>query len=210
VCGATWRRGVGALAGRTPGDVMARALLAQAPWLLEARARAREGFQKHARGTTQLMRAANCGDARSCRQLAAAGANVDAADTSARWTALHWGAVNGHVAACAALLEAGAGADARSALGWTPLMVAAANANPAIARLLLAGGASAALADSTGRTALHHAAGAGALEVVAMLAAPGAALLAVRDNNGRTPLTSAEEGSHAGCAELLKKRGGRR
>jgi hypothetical protein len=211
VCGVTRRRGVGAHAGRTPGDRLEHALAAQAPWLGEARARARERFQKHATGTTQLMRAANAGDVARVRELVCAGAALDAADSSARWAALHWASVQGHAPVVAALLEAGADADARSALGWTPLMVAAANAKAAVARLLLArGGARAALADSTGRTALHHAARAGAAEVVALLAARGCAELGARDNNGRTPLTSAEEGAHGECAEILLARGGRR
>ena len=148
--------------------------------------------------------------------LLAAGADPTAA-VGYSDTPLHLAArYNANPAVVEALLAAGAGVDARDNGGSLPLHLAARyNANPAVVEALLAAGADPAAQDDNGRTPLYMAARYNANPVDALLAALDAerceiwntrgffrtatvadvtacmatgADVAVRDNNGNTPL----------------------
>lgn len=134
--------------------------------------------------------------AKSCRYLAHAGAELDAADPGG-WTALHWAVSQGHEPQVAALLELGARVDARDHLGRTPLMLALSelpgigNAaqlmgvlgvreaeTPPIVEHLLAASADVDLRDELGWNALHYlanaTAGAGQRRLARRLVSAGA------------------------------------
>ncbi len=90
---------------------------------------------------TPLMVAARAGHAGIVRMLAGAGANVGAT-TETGETALHYAARAGNPEIALALVEKGAGVDARESVkGQTPLMFAAAYGRTGVARALLRAGA---------------------------------------------------------------------
>ena len=81
------------------------------------------------------------GAASVVRALVKAGANVDASDGVKRCTALHMAARRGNVEAAEALLDCGAGLEARDSVGDTPLRRAVNCNKVELAALLLARGA---------------------------------------------------------------------
>jgi len=113
---------------------------------------------RSADGFTPVHLAAFFGKTDAVRLLLDAGADPNAPGTG--WmtgTALHSAVSARHPEAVAALLAAGADADARQAGGWTPLHGAAHNADPETVGLLLRAGADPTIADDEGRSALDHA-----------------------------------------------------
>ncbi|CAH2072966.1 unnamed protein product, partial [Iphiclides podalirius] len=119
-------------------------------------------------------------------------------------TPLFIAAQNGHEAACAALLRAGAAVDAARADRATPLWIAAQCGRAQAARVLLAAGASVHVARRDGATPLFKAAHKGHAQVVAALLehSPRPGLLA----NGQTALHGAAMFGRLACARLLAER----
>ncbi len=126
------------------------------------------------------------------------------------WTPLHLAAFFGHAELASALLDGGAGVNARStnAMKNTPLHAAAAGGNTGIAGLLLNRGADANATQQGGWTALHAAAQAGNREMVEVLLANGAHVNARAENN-QTPLDLALTKGHGDVAALLEELGAR-
>jgi ankyrin repeat protein len=154
-------------------------------------------------------------------QLKANPALASAADDSG-WTALHFGARNGHKGVVELLLAYKADVNANTKIGMTPLLVALAfsdSARPgapqqglkdtnyeAIAELLLANGAAVTNRTNVGLTALHYAASAGLTNVIKELLDRKADVNA-KDNSGRTPLDMAAANGRMDVVELLLARG---
>ena len=82
--------------------------------LLKSGANAKAADAKLSEGRTLLMLASRTGSVASIRQLVAAGANVNAAETRTGSTALMWAALENHGDAVRALAAAGADLNARS------------------------------------------------------------------------------------------------
>jgi ankyrin repeat protein len=140
---------------------------------------------------TELMRAAEEGNAERVRQLIQSGAVVNAKDQSGV-TALYKTVVSGSSVIAKMLLDAGADPNVTTRSGTTPLMGAAWTLNRAIVRVLLDHGADVNLHEKDGRTALIDcASGADAdPEIVEWLLEAGAEIDA-RDNLSETALSLA-------------------
>ena len=110
------------------------------------------------RGFPPIILASYNGHAGAVELLLAAGAAVDARDTT-QATALAGVAFKDELAIARRLIDAGAAVDAANDMGRTPLMFAVMFGRRAMVDLLLEAGASPALADLEGRTALDLAAG---------------------------------------------------
>jgi ankyrin repeat protein len=119
------------------------------------------------------------------QELAETSAAVNAGDFKS-WTALHYAADCGQVAAARRLLELGADVEASTWLGDTPLHVAAASGSLDGAQLLLEAGADLTARNNQGCQPLHEAARAGKLAMVKFLVAAGADPDALSDG-GCTP-----------------------
>jgi ankyrin repeat protein len=136
-----------------------------------------------------LQRAVAAGTPDGVKAALAAGANVNANDSTGR-PMLGLAARNGDAAVAAALLDAGARPDAPDPIGFTPLIEAARDGKLEVAQLLLARGANArqrSAANGLELTALHLAAAGGQRSLVELLVARGADINA-RDIEGATPL----------------------
>ena len=106
--------------------------------------------------------------------LLAGGADVDAEQGSARWTALHYASENDHAGVVRALIDAGAEVNEISDLDQdTPLFVAAHCENLAICKMLLAAGAD----PNIGRSPYFRALIFGRKSVLALLLQHGAAMV---------------------------------
>ncbi|XP_049769517.1 serine/threonine-protein phosphatase 6 regulatory ankyrin repeat subunit A-like [Schistocerca cancellata] len=149
-----------------------------------------ESLSQQERGR-RLIEAAKQGAVEQLRELLAAGADVGAREEGwwgGSWTALHWAAERGHVAAASCLVGAGAEVDARDSLEqYTPLHWAAYYGHAGVVRLLLGASADPNARDLWGRTPLHWAAEGGQAGAAAELLLAGADRGA-RDDKGRTPL----------------------
>ena len=158
------------------------------------------------RDRTPLHHAAQAGKAATVEVLLAAGAALEARDELDR-TPLHFAAQAGEAATVQVLLAAGADVAARDWRNETPLHFAAqaeqAEQAAAVVQLLLAAGADReARTRGSQETPLHHAAGAGHVEVVELLLAAGADIRS-RDVNGVTPLHEAVAADSSELVELL-------
>jgi len=122
----------------------------------------------------KLKDAAAGGDVGEMERLIAAGADPNAFEGTDDWTPLQWAARNGHVAAIAALLKAGAHVDGPNSGGYTPLMLAAGNGHTAAIDALIAAGADVHHANGGGETALHRASQFGHLDAARVLLEAGA------------------------------------
>ncbi len=129
-------------------------------------------------------------------------------------TVLHWACEVGDKPIVRALLDgkyegSGAEVDSRSTGGWTPLMQASFKGHEGVVRLLLARGARQELQNSSGWTALHCAVINRRIGAIALLCAASgaAAVLALRSNEGQTPLGLSIASGHAACEALLRARG---
>ncbi|XP_047104841.1 poly [ADP-ribose] polymerase tankyrase-1-like [Schistocerca piceifrons] len=156
----------------------------------------------------RLIEAAKQGAVEQLRELLAAGADVGAREEGwgNSWTALHFAARGGHVAAASCLVGAGAEVDARtSRVQWTPLHWAAFNGHAGVVRLLVGASADLNARDQWGRTPLHWAAVEGRAEAAAELLLAGADRGA-RDERGRTPLDLARQEGKQELVDMLTQR----
>ncbi|XP_033227101.1 ankyrin repeat domain-containing protein 39-like isoform X2 [Belonocnema kinseyi] len=124
-------------------------------------------------------------------------------EDSAGYTALHYGARNGHCKLCKLLLENGANVNALTRSGQaTPLHRSATQGHVEITDLLLKSGADSNIADADGYTALHRA--------VISNSGPVCKLLISKtdpkslDNCGRTPSDLAKERDNKEVLEVFK------
>ena len=220
ICGLTFRHGTrradGSLdrAGFLGGtaDMIDCSRRLQAPWLEAARRATRESMGMRGIGTvertTNLMRAAEAGDARRVRELLTAGAHWRCVD-SARRTALHWACERGDARAVEALLAADSASEtlnADDASSTTPLIQASFNGHEGAVRALLARGARQELQCEDGSTALMGAVRAGYIGVVEQLcAAPGAlAVISLCDNRHCSPYDRALMNNQLAIAAVLR------
>lgn len=108
-------------------------------------------------GTTPLMEAAFKGDAAKVKELAEAGAELDAQDTFG-WTAIRYAVRNAKFDAAKELMAKGANTNIASKSGRTPLMSAAANGLAEMCELLVDQGDADVMAlDDRGMTAFDMA-----------------------------------------------------
>lgn len=114
-----------------------------------------------------LMLASLKGLTEICQQLIDKGADVN----KPGWTALHYAATHGHLAAMTLLLDKHAYIDAASPNGTTPLMMAAGYGTPAAVTLLLEAGADPLLKNDQGLTAIDLAHRANRADSAAIIAA---------------------------------------
>jgi hypothetical protein len=136
----------------------------------------------------RLCRAAEEGDVAGIAAAVLVGADPNAFEGTQVWTPLQLAAFNGHAAAIAALLAAGARVDGTDRDGFTPLMLAAHNGHTAAVDALLAAGADVRRATSDGGgTALHRASMNGHLDAAGVLLEAGARA-DVRNREGQRPI----------------------
>jgi hypothetical protein len=121
-----------------------------------------------------LRDAADRGDVAEIERLIAAGADPNAFEGTSGLTPLQQAASNGHVAAIAVLLKAGARVDGADNGGVTPLMFAARRARSAAIAALVAAGADVHRTTNYGNTALHYASWYGQVDAARVLLEAGA------------------------------------
>ena len=182
--------------------------------LLEALYRGQAGIVGRIAGLreTSLVEAAALGDETRVRELASRNKGALGERSSDGWTALHLAAFFGRADTVAALIEAGADLEARSAnyMSNTPLCAAiAGRTDPATISALLQAGADASAEAATGVRPLHLAASRGATGVVNELLRRGARADIATDD-GKTAAQFAADHGHPEVASLLEKmaRGG--
>jgi len=170
----------------------------------------------------EIHDAAKSGDLEQVKALLKADPNLVFIQDNSGWTALHFGARNGHKDVVELLLANKADVNAKTKIGMTPLQVALAfssNARPAasqqgltntdyegIAELLIAKGADVTSRNNGGMTVLHYAASAGFTNLIKELLDRKADVNA-KDRNGRTPLDLAAANGHMDVVDLLVDRG---
>lgn len=150
-----------------------------------------------------LTESAFKGELESVRQLVSAGISVNARDPEKR-TSLMWAAFNGHTPVASFLIDQGAEIDAKDSNGRTALMYASSGPFTETVELLLNKGAEANIQGTLeGFTALMTAAAEGHLEVVRLLLSRGANP-DIKDRDGDTAESFAQEKGHAAVVSLLK------
>ena len=157
---------------------------------------------------TSLIEAAALGDEARVRSLASRDRSSLSHRSSDGWTALHMAGFFGHSSAAAALIEAGAELDARSAnyMSNTPLCAAiAGKTDPATISTLLEAGADASAHTVSGVQPIHLAASRGATAIVNELLRRGARADVATDD-GKTPAQFAAEHGHPEVASMLEAR----
>jgi len=135
----------------------------------------------------KLCDAAKRCDVGEMERLIAAGAYPNAFEGTYTLSPLQQAAMQGHVAAIAALLKAGAHVDGTDSSGTTPLMLAAYNGHTAAIDALIGAGADVHRANKDGDTALHYASAWGQLDATRVLLEAGAKA-EVRNNEGKRPI----------------------
>jgi ankyrin repeat protein len=135
----------------------------------------------------KLVSAARAGDTARIERQIAAGADPNVFEGMPCDTPLQEAANNGHVAAIAALLKAGARVDGADSFAYTPLMNAAFNGHTAAIDALLAAGADVNHANRHGNTALHLALMWGKVAAAHTLLEAGARA-DMRDDQGKRPI----------------------
>jgi hypothetical protein len=135
----------------------------------------------------KLCDAAKSGDVAEIQRQIAEGADPNAFEGTDRLTPLQRAVLNGHFAAIAALLKAGARVDGADSSGRVPLMLAAWKGHTAAIDALVAAGADVNRADKDGDTALHRALWWGQLDAARVLLEAGART-DVRNKDGVLPI----------------------
>jgi ankyrin repeat protein len=135
----------------------------------------------------KLCDAAERGDVAGIERQIAAGADPNACEHTDELTPLQRAAQEGHLAAMAALLNAGARVDGANSGGWTPLMFATEHGRTVAIAALLAAGADVRRANKDGGTALHSASRSGRLDAARVLLEAGARA-DVRNKDGKRPI----------------------
>jgi ankyrin repeat protein len=174
-------------------------------------------------GSTPLHFAAANGQVETARMLLAAGAPINAEESS-EWygagpTPLQRACLRGHLAVCRLLVDAGADVNMDGGIG-SPLHWAVYKSNLELVRVLIEAGADLGAFGDHGETALHSAARYGVVETVALLLDYGADINAESGwvpmingpaDSGRknTPLDMAVDSRQISVAALLVSRGGR-
>ena len=149
-----------------------------------------EGYLSASQIDSQMIRAAEKGDAALVEYCLDLGADIDA-QNSYGWTALVQASRYGKVAVVELLLDRGADTEVRNSGGWTALMFASSEGKVAAMELLLDRGADIeARRDDNGRTALIMASWYGKVTAVELLLDRGADIDA-RDDDGYTALIHA-------------------
>jgi ankyrin repeat protein len=150
-----------------------------------------------------FMESAFGGNLEAVQQLVSAGVSVNVHDDQDR-TPLMWTAFNGHTPVASFLLDKGAEVNARDASGRTALMYASSGPFKETVELLLKNGAEVDIQGTLeGFTALMTAAAEGQLEVARLLLIH-RANAALKDKDGDTALSFAEQKGHAAVVSLLK------
>jgi ankyrin repeat protein len=160
-----------------------------------------------ARGSSDMVRAAEAGDGRTVQSLLRQGGQDVNATSADKSTALHWMVRAEDDAAVAALLAAKASATSANALGITPAYLAATQGHAPILKRLLDAGANVDSADAAGDTLLMAAVRAGSLPAVTLLLERGAAINAAEPEIGHTALMWAVRENRADILRLLLARG---
>ena len=150
-----------------------------------------------------LMEAAYSGQLEEVRRLVRGGTSVKVIDEERR-TPMMFAAFNGHAAVAEYLLDAGAEIDAKDSSGRTALMYAASGPFVDTVGLLLKRGAEVNVQGTLeGFTPLMTAAAEGLADVVRILLTAGADP-DIKDKDGDTALTFAEQNGHSEVAALLE------
>ena len=124
-------------------------------------------------------------------------------EDSAGYTALHYGARNGHYKVCELLLKNGSHINTVTRSGRaSPLHRAATQGHAEIIDLLLKSGADPNISDADGFTALHRAVISNSVSVCKLLVSKTDSNS--EDNSGRTPLKLAEQMGNEEVLEILK------
>jgi len=110
----------------------------------------------------------------------------------------------GDVGRVRALCEEGADVDDRNEQGWTPLMVAASEGDMTIADALLSRGADVNLQSKKGESSLMLASRWGHSKLFRMLLIDAEANFNLKNNDGKTALTIAQENKHTEIANLIE------
>ncbi len=153
---------------------------------------------------SNMLRAAETGDASQVLLYLRAGMPVDVADARA-WTPLMVAAFNGNEEVARLLIEYGANKRARDRGGYTPLHWAALKGYKEVTALVAAG-VDCNVRSSFGLTPLLQAASNGHAEVVSMLLQRGADPN-LASNDGWTPLHKAVANGHAETIRILLRAG---
>jgi ankyrin repeat protein len=154
-------------------------------------------------GRGALWWAARAGDGGQVRQLAAAGADVNAADIDGE-TPLHAAARSGSAAATRELVARGANPNRPALYGVAPLMLAAAGGRTEVGVELLRAGADPNARDLFGRAALHESARRGDLELARALLDHGAQPL-LADDAGSNAMDLAKRQRREAMVALLQR-----
>jgi len=150
-----------------------------------------------------LMQSAFTGKLDAVQALVSGGLSVDTKD-SEKHTPLMWAAFNGHTPVVSYLLERGAKVDAKDESGRTALMYASSGPYAETVELLLKKGAEVNVQGTLeGFTALMTAASEGQEKVVRLLLSHGADPT-LKDKDGDTAESFAQQKGHSAVAELLK------
>jgi ankyrin repeat protein len=157
----------------------------------------------------KLVNAAYSGDVAEIERLIAAGADPNADIGTGAGRPLRAAAENGHVAAMAALLKAGAHVKGATSAGITALVLAAGRGHTAAVDALVAAGADVHHANKNGDTALHRASVNGRLDAARALLEAGAKT-DVCNKEGKRPIDVVRELAHSlrllDCGTPLRRR----
>jgi ankyrin repeat protein len=164
---------------------------------------------RNKQGAGALHAAAQGGHAESVVHLLRAGADPHATESERSETPLFFAAQSGDVATMKALVDAGAGVNAKNASGVTPLHRAALNGRKAAEQYLIQAGADLrSKATEKGYTPLHVAALGGSTDAALVLLESGADVNE-RSSSGVTALEIAEHRGDRELVQLLRDRGAR-